>query len=134
MSFLNTALATLNSNQVVYSSGFMIGFVYDFKFNKKTLHFPLSTIFNSAISGFFTAIGADIVSGFLPPSLKFIIPVAAIASCIYYKFVDMFGVQPNNRITEKSEKSEKSENDSEEKKISEQVKSQYPFVDNNNNQ
>jgi len=107
MSFLNTVLVKLNSDQSVSVSGFMIGFLYDFKFNRRTLHFPLSTIFNSAIAGFFTAIGAKIVSGFIPSNLKFIIPLMAIASCFYYKYIDMFGEKPNNKtITKNNNKTE----------------------------
>lgn len=131
MSFISTALAKLNSDQSVTLSGFMIGFIYSFKFNKRTLQYPLSTIFDSALSGFLTAWGADIVGNFIPPNLRFIIPLTAIASCIYYKFVDMFGNQSNNKITGKNENDNKN---NEEKEISDQVKSNYPFVDNNNNQ
>jgi hypothetical protein len=125
MSFLSTALANLNSEQYVLSSGFMIGFIYSFKFNRRTLHYPLSTIFDSALSGYLTLWGAKIVSNYLPSNLRFIIPLAAIASCIYYKFVDMFG-PTNNKITGKND------NENEEKKVTEQIEKEYPFVDNKN--
>lgn len=88
MQNVSTIVSYLNSEKVVLASGFMIGFMYGFKFNKKTLENPLSTIFNSAVSGFFCYIGAGLVEGFLPRPFKLIIPATAVASISYYKYQD----------------------------------------------
>lgn len=78
----------LNSENVIVGSGFMIGFMYDFKFNKKTLDNPLSTILNSLIGGFFCSLGASIVGSIIPYPYRMIIPCVATASCIKYKYDD----------------------------------------------
>jgi len=91
MSTIMKVMASLNSETVIVTSGFMIGFLYEFKFNKKTLDNPLSTIFNSSISGFIMSIGASIVGGFIPSPMKCIIPLTAVASCAYYKYNDIYG-------------------------------------------
>lgn len=88
MSKFRNLFQTLNSPRVVLGSGFMIGFVYDLKFNERTLEYPLSSIFNASIGGFITYLGAAIVHDFIPWRLRFIVPLTAGASCIYYKYKD----------------------------------------------
>lgn len=80
----------MNSDLAITTSGFLLGFIHNFKFNKQTLNNPLSTIFGSSICGFFTSIGAEIVAGFLPPNLRFLIPTTIMSSCAYYKYKDLF--------------------------------------------
>lgn len=78
----------LNKDETVLASGFAVGFLYEFKFNKKTLEQPLSTIFSSSISGLFCSFGAVIVGSIVPPHMKFIIPVTSVVACGYYKYLD----------------------------------------------
>lgn len=89
LELITSVITVLNSEQSVTISGFVNGFLYDFKFNTKTLQNPFATIFNASISGFITSIGAGIVGGFVPEELKFLIPLSAIASCVYYKYNDL---------------------------------------------
>lgn len=86
--FINL-LEFMNSDEVVYISGFMFGFLYNFRFRKSTLQEPLNTILGSAFAGMFTTFGTGIVAWFLPRELRFIIPSTLIASCVYYKFKDL---------------------------------------------
>lgn len=86
---ITSAMTVLNSERAVATSGFMLGFLYDFKFNAQTLQNPLTTILNASIAGFITSIGAAIVGGFVPEELRFLIPLSAVASCIYYKYNDL---------------------------------------------
>ena len=79
----------LNSVTVVQTSGFLLGFIYTVKFNKQTLKKPLTTILNASFKGIITAIGSLIVGGFLPPNVRFIIPIITTISCIYYKMNDL---------------------------------------------
>lgn len=94
---MESMLQTLNSEEAVLISGFMIGFMYDFKFTTETLEYPLTTIFNSALSGLLTFIGAGLVAGFLHKDLHFIIPVTAVASCLYYKWKDLTPKRKNKK-------------------------------------
>ena len=89
MSTVDMILKTLNSTNAVLTSGFLIGFTYELKFSKKTLQYPLSTLFNSVIGGFITFLGASLLHDFIPPNLRFIVPVLATASCLYYKYNDL---------------------------------------------
>ncbi len=82
-------LNSLNSEQIVMGSGFMIGFLYEFKLSKRTVNNPLTTIFNASIGGFLTYIGTGVISSILPPGMLFIIPVTAGVSCVYWKYNDI---------------------------------------------
>lgn len=86
---LSHIIRHLNSDSVVASSGFMLGFVHEFKFNKKTLDAPLSAMFSASISGFVTSIGASIVGTLTPHPYRALIPVAALVSCAYHKHQDL---------------------------------------------
>ena len=88
--------STLNSPRVILGSGFMIGFVYELKLNEKTLEYPLTTICNATLGGFITYLGTELMYEFIPPNLRFVIPVAACASCIYYKYRDIYQLSTNN--------------------------------------
>jgi hypothetical protein len=48
MNKLNRVFNFLKNKDVIFSTGFMVGFAYNFKFNKNTL---LTTIFNSLVCG-----------------------------------------------------------------------------------
>jgi hypothetical protein len=82
-------LQILNSDIAVRTSGFMVGFMYEFKFKRQTLDAPLSAILNASVSGFFTFLGAIIVSIFVPIPIRFIIPVTSTLACVYYKWKDL---------------------------------------------
>lgn len=86
MSQFRPVFRTLNSTSVVLSSGFMVGFVYELKFSKKTLEHPIKTLFNASIGGCLTYFGAAIVHDLLPRNLRFTIPLLACASCSYYLY------------------------------------------------
>lgn len=87
---MHKILTILSTPDAIISSGFMIGFVHSFKFSEQTLESPLSSLLNASMSGFLTCIGATFVADFIPPQLKFIIPLLAICSCVYYKVNDLF--------------------------------------------
>ena len=89
MDALQRISVTLSTPNTIGLSGFMIGFMHRLKFTTETLDQPLSTLFDSAWAGFFTCFGAQIVADFLPPQLKFMIPLLAMCSCIYYKSNDL---------------------------------------------
>lgn len=91
----------LCSKNVVLGSGFMIGFMYDFKFNEKTLQNPLTTIGNGCINGFMTYLGTHILYGILPLPVTAIIPITATASCVYYKYNDVFNPHSSKIETKK---------------------------------
>jgi len=80
----------LNSHKVVLAAGFASGFVYAFKFTKRTLDYPLTTIFNSAASGLLTLWGTSLFFESVPDELRFIIPLTVGASCLYWKYNDLF--------------------------------------------
>ena len=80
---------TLNSSRVVLGSGFMIGFVYELKLSKRTLEYPLTTICDATLGGFVTYLGTELLYEFIPMNLRFVIPLAACASCVYYKYNDI---------------------------------------------
>ncbi|QKF94212.1 hypothetical protein QKU48_gp0754 [Fadolivirus algeromassiliense] len=94
--FLTKALNGLNNDSAVVTSGFMIGFMHELKFNESTLQNPLSTIFSASISGFITSLGASVVGSILPQQMRFIIPIAAVTSCSYYKYKDLKGPKSTN--------------------------------------
>lgn len=81
-------LNTLNTDESVQAAGFMIGFMYRFKFNHETLYNPLTTIYEASLYGYVTRIGSSFLSGMMPDNIKFIVPLTAITSCIYYKYID----------------------------------------------
>ncbi len=87
-------LTILNTDDSVRMGGFLVGFMSSFKFEKNTLENPLSTFFISAILGGFCSWGAGIVGGMMPSKFKFMIPIVAIVSSFYYKYLDMFGPPP----------------------------------------
>ena len=74
----------LCSTELVCTVGFALGFLYDFKFNKETLLNPLSTIFNSTLSGVVTLWGASILCGIFPPPLLCATTILGTTSCVYY--------------------------------------------------
>jgi len=79
----------LNSDSVVLTSGFLLGFIHSFKLNKETIERPYSTLGNASIDGFFTLIGAGVLSLLLPRSCLFLIPSTTLVSCTYYKYKDL---------------------------------------------
>ena len=87
---LETVIDKLNSETAVKTAGFALGFLYEYKLNKKTLHQPLSTIFEAALAGMLTSWGASIVGGYLPPKFRCVIPLSVIVSCVYYKYCDLY--------------------------------------------
>lgn len=93
----------LCSKNIVLGSGFMIGFVYEFKFEETTLKYPLSTIGNSCINGFITYSAAHILYGLLPLPVTAIIPITAGASCAYYKYNDIFNKPASQEIGNKKD-------------------------------
>ena len=97
MEAVQRILTTLSTPDAINVSGFMIGFMYRLKFTKETLDRPLSTLFDSSISGFFTLLGAQIVADFLPPQLRFFIPLLAVCSSVYYKLNDVIHPPRTNR-------------------------------------
>ena len=92
---MDTLLDTLNSNQVVLSSGFAAGFVYAFKLSKRTLNYPLTTLFESALQGMLTLFGTSYIIDFFPENFRFIIPCTIAASCIFWKYNDLFHNKKN---------------------------------------
>jgi hypothetical protein len=84
LSTQETVMDIMNSDATTSTMGFLLGFLYVFKFNKKTLESPLSSLFDASLNGFLTSIAAAFVSGWLPTKMKFILPVTAIFSCVYY--------------------------------------------------
>lgn len=82
---MSNIIKMLNDPKVIQTSGFMIGFMYEFKFRKKTLDNPLSAIFIAAFSGIVTSINASYISACLPEPVKCVIPITGIVACIYYK-------------------------------------------------
>ena len=81
---LQNTYLLLSSKKTVCTVGFGIGFLYNFKFNRKTLVNPLSTIFGSAIEGVVTCCGAVILSEILPPPLLLGTTLLGLTSCGYY--------------------------------------------------
>jgi hypothetical protein len=79
-----TVMDILNSDATTSTMGFLLGFLYVFRFNNKTLECPLSSLFDASLNGCLTSIAAGFVSGWLPIKMKFILPVTAIFSCMYY--------------------------------------------------
>lgn len=72
---------TLNSDDAIVYSGFMLGFIHSCNDKTSFLENPLSSILISYIFGFITSIGASIVSSFVPSRVRVIIPLAIIVSC-----------------------------------------------------
>lgn len=79
----------LNDDESVATAGFMVGFLYRFKFNNRTLDNPLSTILKSSVVGAATSLGASFVGDLLPYSLKFIVPVTSFFVIVHYKIADL---------------------------------------------
>ena len=89
MQNITDIIKELNKDRAIILSGFALGFLWTFKANKKTLKYPLSTIFNGSINGFFCSIGALIVGIFIPFQIRFIIPMACASSIVYSKVNDL---------------------------------------------
>lgn len=87
--FLVDLFTTLNSQNTVRTSGFLLGFIHAIKFNKQTLDHPLVTVWNASWEGVITTIGASIVGSFLPPNMRFFIPLITVVACIHYKISDL---------------------------------------------
>jgi glucan phosphoethanolaminetransferase (alkaline phosphatase superfamily) len=87
---MNNLIKKLSSENAILTSGFMIGFCHQFKFNKVTLEYPLTTTFQASIYGIFTSIGALFVADLLPGRMRIIIPIIATVSCAYYKYNDLY--------------------------------------------
>lgn len=83
-------LTTLNSPKAVLTAGFLSGFIYNFKLSKRTLNYPLSTLFNSALSGMITLFGSSFLLKWFHEDFRFIIPLTVATSCIYWKYTDLF--------------------------------------------
>jgi hypothetical protein len=82
-------LDELSTPQAIAFSGFLLGFMSEFKFNKSTLENPLTTILEAGFSGIITSLGAVMVGAFIPPGFRFIIPVTSIVACIHYKLKEL---------------------------------------------
>ena len=86
MDSLSLVFEKLISDQSIATSGFCIGFLYYVKpFNKKTLDEPLSYIANGVIEGSLCSFGALLISNFMPPPVKIVIPIISCVACIYYQ-------------------------------------------------
>jgi uncharacterized membrane protein YfcA len=73
----------LGTPQAISSIGFIAGFTWTIPL-KKLVKYPLSSIFGGAICGILTSFGAEIVSEFLPRTLKPIVSISLIISSGYY--------------------------------------------------
>ena len=90
---------TLNSEKAVVYSSFIFGFTYNFKFNKKTLENPMSTLFNSTVDGFLYSVAGVIIGDLMPPQIRFVIPMLVTSSCVYYKYKDLnVQVEQNEKV------------------------------------
>ena len=88
----------LNSNKVILASGFAVGFVYAFKLTKDTLNYPLTTLFGAAVEGALTLFGTAFIVDFFPQEIRFVIPLTVAASCIYWKYCDLFHNKKNKPL------------------------------------
>lgn len=84
---LSAILKTLNSDNTIVMSGFMIGFLPSF-WNKNTYERPLSSLYDSSVSGFFCSIGSSLISVLIPPQFRFVIPATAMFSCVHYIYYE----------------------------------------------
>lgn len=85
----------LNSNKAVLAAGFAAGFVYAFKLTKTTLNYPLTTLFGAALEGTLTLFGTSLIIDYFPQEVRFMIPLTVAASCIYWKYNDLFRNKKN---------------------------------------
>jgi hypothetical protein len=92
---MNTLFESLNSNKAVLASGFAAGFVYAFKLSKRTLNYPLTTLFESALEGTLTLFMISLIIGYFPENFRFVIPCTVAASCIFWKYNDLFHNKKN---------------------------------------
>lgn len=79
-------LKILNNDAFIAGTGFIMGFCYHVRFDKHTLKYPLTSMFNGSVYGFWTSIGAEIVSLVIPLPMKCVIPITTTASSIYSLF------------------------------------------------
>ena len=63
-------------------TGFLHGFSQEINHHDVLTH-PLSTVFKGAFTGAFYGIGTEVISGFMPEQMRFLIPITALASAIY---------------------------------------------------
>ena len=73
----------LNSDEAVANSGLALGLVHSYD-KEIFLDSPLVSVFCGMICGFITSIGATCVSVITPAKIRFIIPVAVMASCTHH--------------------------------------------------
>ncbi len=83
-------LSILNTDYAVLLGGFLIGFARCFKLERKTLKYPLSVLWKSTCVGAICSTATGFVGHSMPSEVKFMIPVMAIISYIYYKYIDIF--------------------------------------------
>lgn len=87
-------LAFLCDNETILISGFMLGFFWTFKFNADTLLNPMSTLLLSILNGGFMSFVAGLVADFTPYGLRFLIPIVAFPSCIFYVMCGLASFRP----------------------------------------
>lgn len=74
-----------NSDITIINFGFALGFVHQCNAND-LVKYPLSVACIASIAGCFTSLGSCMASIFVPPQIKFVIPLAICMSCTHHIF------------------------------------------------
>ena len=72
------------TTQSIVSYGFVAGAAWSIYSIENLVKYPLSTMFDCCIGGFFGSVGAAIVYDLVPEPFKIIVPITLGVSAVYY--------------------------------------------------
>ena len=90
-------LSLLYDPKMITRTAFFTGFLNAIKF-KTLMTYPLSNILGASINASLSAVGTELVINLIPESLRPVVPVALIASSIYYLLGGKKSTAPAFRI------------------------------------